>query len=53
MNTSSLQGKLKEATETGIELITTASLEQATDLRSQLRFREAVERERMMIYAAA
>ena len=39
--------------ETGIDLVTTDSMEQSTDLRSQKRFREAVKRERMMIYAAA
>ena len=48
-----LYSDLESALETGIDLITTASLEQATNLRSQLRFREAVNRERMMIYAAA
>ena len=45
--------ELEAALETGIDLITTDSMEQATDLRSQKRFREAVKQERMMIYAAA
>ena len=48
-----LYNELEAALETGIDLVTTDSMEQVTDLRSQKRFREAVRRERMMIYAAA
>ena len=48
-----LYNELEAALETGIDLVTTDSMEQATDLRSQKRFREAVKQERMMIYAAA
>ena len=48
-----LYNDLETALETGIDLVTTDSIEQATDLRSQKRFREAVRQERMMIYAAA
>ena len=48
-----LYNELEAALETGIDLVTTDSMEQSTDLRSQKRFREAVKRERMMIYAAA
>ena len=48
-----LYNDLEAALETGIDLVTTDSMEQATNLRSQLRFREAVKQERMMIYAAA
>ena len=44
---------LEAALETGIDLVTTDSMEQATTLRSQLRFRESVKQERLMIYAAA
>ncbi len=44
---------LETALGTGIDLITTDSMEQTTELRSQIRFREEVERERLMIYAAA
>ena len=48
-----LYSELEEALETGIDLVTVASLEQPTTHRSQLRFREAVRRERKMIYGAA
>ena len=44
---------LEEALERSIDLVTVASLETPTTRRGQLRFREAVARERMMIYAAA
>ena len=44
---------LEEALGTSIDLVTTDSLTEATDRRSQLRFREAVKRERRMIYAVA
>ena len=44
---------LEDALETAIDLVTLDSMEQPTDLRSQLHFREAVKRERLMIYAAA
>ncbi len=48
-----LYNDLEKALGTGIDLVTAASLEQPTNHRSQLRFREAVRRERMMIYGAA
>ena len=48
-----LYSELEDALGTGIDLVTAASLEQPTDRRSQLHFREAVKRERLMIYAAA
>lgn len=44
---------LEEALGTSIDLVTVDSMKEPTDRRSQLRFREAVERERKMIYAAA
>lgn len=48
-----LYNELEAALGSEIDLITMDSMEQATSLRSQLRFREAVKRERVMIYAAA
>ncbi len=48
-----LYSDLEEALETSIDLVTLDSMEQPTDRRSQLHFREAVERERKMIYATA
>ncbi len=48
-----LYNDLAEALGAGIDLVTVASLEQPTTHRSQLLFREAVKRERMMIYGAA
>ena len=48
-----LYNDLEEALGTSIDLVTLDSMEEPTDRRSQLRFREAVNRERKMIYAAA
>lgn len=48
-----LYSELEAALETSIDLVTVESMEEPTDRRSQLRFREAVGRERRMIYAAA
>ncbi len=48
-----LYADLEEALETGLDLVTISSLERPTERRSQLHFREAVNRERVMIYAAA
>ncbi len=48
-----LYSELEAALETTIDLVTLDSMEEPTDRRSQLHFREAVKRERMMIYAAA
>lgn len=48
-----LYSDLEDALETSIDLVTTDSLTGAADHRSQLRFREAVNRERRMIYVAA
>ena len=48
-----LYSDLEAALEVGIDLVTVASLHTPTTRRGQLRFREAVEKERMMIYAAA
>lgn len=48
-----LYSALEAALETGIDLVTVDSLEEPTDRRSQLHFRETVKRERKMIYAAA
>ena len=48
-----LYGALESALETTIDLVTLDSMEEPTNRRSQLRFREAIKRERMMIYAAA
>ena len=48
-----LYADLEDALETGIDLVTVSALERPTDRRSQLRFREAVQKERVMIYAAA
>ena len=44
---------LEEALGVGIDLVTQDSLEQQTDRVSQLHFREAIQRERKIIYAAA
>ncbi|MBE6996970.1 MAG: nucleotidyltransferase [Ruminococcaceae bacterium] len=49
----SLYNDLEEALGVSIDLVTVASLEVPTTRRGQLHFREAVKRERMMIYAAA
>ena len=48
-----LYSDLEEALEAKIDLVTVASLRTPTTRRSQLHFREAVAKERMMIYAAA
>ena len=48
-----LYSDLEAALETAIDLVTLDSLNEPTDRRSQLHFREAVRRERKMIYAAA
>ena len=48
-----LYNDLEEALEAPIDLVTMGSLEEKTDRLSQLHFREAVKRERVMIYAAA
>ena len=48
-----LYADLEAALERSIDLVTVASLELPTTRRGQLQFREAVARERMMIYAAA
>ena len=48
-----LYSDLEDALETSIDLVTTDSLTGSADRRSQLRFREAVNRERRIIYAAA
>ena len=48
-----LYSELETALETGIDLITTDSVEQPADRQSQKHFREAVKRERVRIYAAA
>ncbi len=48
-----LYNDLEEALGVSVDLITVASLEQPQTFRSDQLFRETVERERMMIYAAA
>ncbi len=48
-----LYNALEAALETEIDLVTLDSLQEPTDHRSQLHFREAVQRERKMIYGAA
>ena len=48
-----LYSDLEEALGTTIDLVTLDSMEEPTDRRSQLRFRETVKQERKMIYAAA
>lgn len=48
-----LYSALEEALGAAIDLVTMNSLEEPTDRRSQQHFREAVRRERKMIYAAA
>ena len=53
LNYVSLYDDLRDALETDIDLVTTESLEQPTTRRGRLHFREAVNRERMMIYGAA
>ena len=53
LNYVSLYNDLEKALELPIDLVTTDSLEQPTTRRGRLHFREAVQRERRMIYAAA
>jgi len=48
-----LYSDLEAALEAPIDLVTLDSMTGPTDRRSQLHFRETVERERMMIYASA
>ena len=48
-----LYNDFEEALGVSIDLITVASLEQPTDRRGQLHFREAVRKERKMIYAVS
>jgi len=48
-----LYNDLEEALGVSVDLITVASLEQPQTFQSDQLFRETVERERMMIYAAA
>ena len=48
-----LYSDLEAALETSIDLVTQDAMEEPTDRRSQLHFREAVRRERKMIYAVA
>ena len=48
-----LYNDLEEALGVTVDLVTVASLEQPTSFRSDHAFRENIERERMMIYAAA
>lgn len=48
-----LYSDLEEALGTGIDLVTVDSIEEPTERRSQIHFREAIQRERVMIYAAA
>ena len=48
-----LYSDLEDALETGIDLVTVDSIEEPTDRRSQIHFREAIQKERVMIYAAA
>ncbi|MBQ9661595.1 MAG: nucleotidyltransferase domain-containing protein [Oscillospiraceae bacterium] len=48
-----LYSDLENALEAPIDLVTIDSMEEPTDRRSQIRFREAVAKERKMIYAAA
>lgn len=53
MKLGGLYNDLEEALGTSLDLVTLDSMETPTERRSQLRFREAVKRERKMIYAAA
>ena len=50
---SILYEAFENALETQIDLITTSSLEQPTDRRSERRFNDMVKRERKIIYGAA
>ena len=53
MMLGALFSDLEDALGTRIDLVTVASLQTPTTRRGQLHFREAIARERMMIYAAA
>ncbi len=53
LNFGSLYNELSEALETEIDLITLDSLTAPTTRRGRLHFREAVARDRRIIYAAA
>ena len=48
-----LYNDLREALGTEIDLVTVAALNRSTQRRSQIHFRERVQKERVMIYAAA
>ena len=48
-----LYSDLEAALEAAIDLVTLDSLDEPTELRSQIHFRETVRQERKMIYAAA
>ena len=48
-----LHDDLEKALDRRVDLVTVDSLEQPTTRRGRLHFRDAVRRERMMIYAAA
>ena len=53
MKLGGLYSDLEDALGVRLDLVTADSLEQPTERRSQIHFREAVKRERKMIYAAA
>lgn len=53
MDLGGLYNDLTDALEKELDLVTVASLEYPTQRRGQLHFREAVKRERVMIYTAA
>ena len=53
MKLGGLYSALEDALGAPIDLVTLDALEEPTERRSQKHFREAVERERKMIYAAA
>ena len=53
MKLGGLYSALEDALGAAIDLVTLDSLEEPTERRSQKHFRETVERERKMIYAAA
>ena len=53
LNYVSLYEDFQAALEKNVDLVTMDSLERPTTRRGRLHFREAVNRERMMIYAAA
>jgi hypothetical protein len=53
MDLGGLYNDLTDALEKELDLVTVASLEYPTQRRGQLHFREAVKRERVMIYTVA